>query len=138
MKRFPLAAFSLCLLPLAGAFAAELPDFSADMERRKSEKSYAIPAAEIVAFDFLLNRWDKYHYGCCDFNVTANSIRSNLHSHWDVDRDPFLVNQLGHPYQGATYHGFARASGLGFWPSLAYTFAGSAFWEIAGENTPPS
>jgi hypothetical protein len=138
MSRFPLAVFSLCLLPVAGAFAAELPDFSADMEARKSAKSYAIPAAEIVGFDFLLNRWDKYRYGCCDFNVTSESIRRNLRSRWDVDRDPFLVNQLGHPYQGATYHGFARASGLGFWPSLVYTFAGSAFWEIAGETTPPS
>jgi hypothetical protein len=48
------------------------------------------------------------------------------------------VNQLGHPYQGSMYHGFARASGLSYWEALAYTFAGSAFWEIAGESTPPS
>jgi len=120
-------------VPAAGGNS--MPDFSADIEARKS---YWIPAAEIVAFDFLLNRFDRYHYGCCDYNSTLHSIRSNVRSRWDVDRDPFTVNQLGHPYQGATYHGFARASGLGFWPSLGYTFAGSAFWEIAGETTPPS
>jgi hypothetical protein len=36
------------------------------------------------------------------------------------------------------YHGFARSAGLGFWPSLGLTFAGSAGWEIAGESTRPS
>ena len=36
------------------------------------------------------------------------------------------------------YHGIARSNGLSYWPSVAYTFAGSALWEIAGETTPPS
>jgi hypothetical protein len=36
------------------------------------------------------------------------------------------------------YHGFARSAGLSYWQSLGYTFAGSAFWEIAGETTRPS
>jgi hypothetical protein len=36
------------------------------------------------------------------------------------------------------YHGIARLTGLNFWESFAYTFAGSLFWEIAGETTPPS
>jgi hypothetical protein len=36
------------------------------------------------------------------------------------------------------YHGFARSAGLGYWEASAYTFLGSAFWEIAGETTPPS
>ena len=36
------------------------------------------------------------------------------------------------------YHGFARSAGLNFWEAMVYTFAGSAFWEIAGETTPPS
>ena len=36
------------------------------------------------------------------------------------------------------YHGIARSNGQGYWPSVAYTFAASALWEIAGETTPPS
>jgi hypothetical protein len=36
------------------------------------------------------------------------------------------------------YHGFARSAGLNYWESLGYTFAGSIFWEIAGETTTPS
>jgi hypothetical protein len=74
-------------------------------------KSYVIPALEIIGFDFLLNRINNSHYGCCDYAVTMDSIRRNLRSSWTTDNDPFKVNQLGHPYQGSMYHGFARSAG---------------------------
>ena len=73
-----------------------------------------------------------------NYKVTPASIRRNLRGPWVVDDDPFEINQFLHPYQGAMYHGIARSNGLGYWPSAAYTFAGSALWEIAGEATPPS
>ena len=104
----------------------------------EANKSYAIPAAEIVGFDTLLNLYNRHHFPCCDYDSNLHTIRDNLRSRWDVDHDPFTVNQLGHPYQGSMYHGFARASGLSYWEALAYTFVGSGFWEIAGERTPPS
>ena len=130
-------AFVLPLLPPDEPPATRLPqpDFSREI---REDRSYFIPAAEIVGFDVLLNAFDRAYFGCCDFHVTSASIRRNLRSSWVVDRDPFLVNQFGHPYQGSMYHGFARASGLDFWEGLGYTFLGSAFWEIAGETTPPS
>src|SRR5918993_3623392 len=103
-----------------------------------AEKSYLIPALEIVGFDVLLNLFDRVYFGCCDYDVDLSSIKRNLRRGWQEDRDEFTVNQLGHPYQGSMYHGFARASGLGFWEGMGYTFLGSAFWEIAGETTPPS
>jgi hypothetical protein len=103
-----------------------------------TEKSYLIPALEIVGFDLLLNLFDRAYFGCCDYDVDFESIKRNLHRSWKVDSDEFTVNQLGHPYQGSMYHGFARASGLNYWQGLAYTFVGSAFWEIAGETTRPS
>ena len=102
-----------------------------------ARKSYAIPAAEIVGFEFLLNQFDRHVLGT-DFASNASTIRRNLHSSWVVDRDPFTVNQLGHPYAGSMYQGFARASGLNYWEALGYTFAGSALWEIAGERSLPS
>ena len=103
-----------------------------------TEKSYLIPALEIVGFDVLLNLFDRAYFGCCDYDVDLSSIKRNLHRGWNEDRDEFTVNQLGHPYQGSMYHGFARASGLNYWQGLAYSFVGSIFWEIAGETTRPS
>ena len=134
-------AIAMGLAASAGAlaqespFRANLPDLEARIE---ADKSYSIPALEILGFDFLLNRFNRQYFGCCDYDVSRESIRRNLRSSWVVERDPFLVNQLGHPYQGSMYHGFARASGLTFWEGLLYTQLGSAFWEVAGETTPPS
>lgn len=102
-----------------------------------TRKSYWIPAAEIVGFDLLLNGFNRTFIDD-DYKSNVSSIRRNLSSSWNVDKDPFTTNQLGHPYQGSVYHGFARSAGLDYWESLAYTVVGSAAWEIAGETTPPS
>lgn len=106
--------------------------------QREPRKDYALPALEIIGFDFLLNRYNHAFSGSREYDVSLDSIRRNLRSSWVTDRDPFGINQFGHPYQGSMYYGFARSSGLDFWESLAYTFLGSIGWEIAGENTPPS
>src|SRR5688500_13320721 len=101
-------------------------------------RSYILPVVEIVAMDAGINRVGSQMLEPETFRVTPESIRRNLRGPWVVDDDPFRLNQLGHPYQGAMYHGIARSNGLSYWPSVAYTFAGSALWEIAGETTPPS
>ncbi|MEP6657104.1 MAG: DUF3943 domain-containing protein [Betaproteobacteria bacterium] len=152
-----IAAFGLASIPASGATAEnrDSPDLplqwaaaandsvvsatpvSSQAPRAEAGKSYATPALEIVGFDVLLNLFDRAVLGS-DFKSNLSTIRRNLHSSWTVDSDPFRVNQLGHPYQGSMYHGFARSAGLNYWESLGYTFAGSAFWEIAGEATPPS
>lgn len=111
------------------------PDFSSDIEARKS---YVIPAIEVVGFEALLNFVNRHSGDSADYKSNLSTIRHNLHSSWVIDSDPFKTNQLGHPYQGSMYHGFARSAGLNYWESLGYTFAGSALWEIAGEKTPPS
>jgi hypothetical protein len=115
---------------------AELPELGAPPEFGEN-KNYVLPALEIVGFDSLLNLHNR-NYVSDDYASNFSSIRRNLRSRWNVDSDPFKTNQLGHPYQGSMYFGFARSTGLGFWESFAYTFAGSALWEIAGETTPPS
>lgn len=112
--------------PAAGQSAASEP-----------AKSYIIPALEIIGFDALLNTFDRLVLGE-GYHTSIRSIRRNLNRRWVIENDPFEINQFGHPYQGAMYHGFARSSGLNFWTSLGYTFTGSALWEIAGETTPPS
>src|SRR5437868_8897657 len=98
MMSLPAAALSLALPSLPPdpppPPRPSVPDYT---EEIRDHRSYAIPAAQIVVFDTLLNLWDRHHFGCCDFDSNIHTIRANLRSSWVVDRDPFLVNQLGHP-----------------------------------------
>jgi hypothetical protein len=101
-------------------------------------RSYWIPAADIIGFDYLLNQYNRYLTDVPDYDVTAESIEDNFTRRWAYDSDPFDINQFWHPVQGSMYHGFARSAGLGYWTASAYTFVGSAAWEVAGETTRPS
>lgn len=101
-------------------------------------RSFIVPAVEIVAMDAAINLASRRWFDSSDYSVTAATIRRNLRARWVVEEDPFDINQFLHPYQGAMYHNIARSSGLNYWQAMAYTFAGSALWEIAGETTPPS
>jgi len=124
----------------AGSPAAASPAAPGPLlkEDARLYKSYGAAALEIAAFQLALNRIDHAFVKPDDYRVSMGSIRRNLHSSWVEDRDPFEINQLGHPYQGSVYFNLARSNGLTFWESLGYAFAGSAVWEIAGETTPPS
>lgn len=102
------------------------------------EKDYLLPAAEIVAFNLLLNRFNYYFIDSQVYGSSLRSVRNNVSTKWIVDTDPFSVNQFLHPYQGSVYFGLARSSGLDYWESMAYTFGGSLLWEIAGETGLPS
>ncbi|HEY4338822.1 MAG TPA: DUF3943 domain-containing protein [Steroidobacteraceae bacterium] len=101
-------------------------------------KSYLVPLWEIPTFELLLNRVDHYAVDSQVYASPLSNIQDNLHHKWVVDNDAFATNQFLHPYQGAFYQGLARSSGLDFWQSSAYTFAGSLLWEYAGETTRPS
>jgi hypothetical protein len=123
--------------PLTQAADPAVPLASETGIRPAPQKNYLLPAVEILGFSFLLNEYNR-HFSDDDYKSNISTIRHNLHSSWVVDSDPFRTNQLGHPYLGSMYHGFARSAGLNYWEALGYTFAGSALWEIAGERTPPS
>jgi len=122
---------------LAEEPAGSLPQLG-PTEQIEARKSYSIPALEIIGFDLLLNQFNRRYFEGDDYDTSWSSIKNNLKHGWVTDSDPYDINQLGHPYQGSMYHGFARSAGLGYWESAGYTFAGSVFWEIAGETTPPS
>ena len=108
------------LLSLAAQALENDPD-----KDKPPPRDYAIPALEIVGFQYLLNRYDRSRYGA-DYASNWSTIKRNLRSDWVVDRDPFNINQLGHPYQGSMYYNFARSTGHDYWESLFYSFAGSA------------
>jgi hypothetical protein len=105
---------------------------------RKPDKSYLVPAGEVVGFNVLLNRFNYYFIDKEVYGVTYSSVHTNLTSKWVVDTDPFATNQFMHPYQGSVYFGLSRSAGNDFWESLAYSFGGSLIWEIAGETGLPS
>jgi len=136
----PLAADNAVSGPATGASApADATTPTRQGPPAQPELDYRLPAFEILGFQFLVNRTNRYFgTGREDYRVNLSTIRDNLKSGWGTDKDPFETNQLGHPYQGAMYHGFARSTGHGYWESAGYAFAGSAVWEIAGERTKPS
>ena len=125
-----------CVLSAACATSGAMHPAPPEVDR--GHKSYVLPAIEIVAMDAAVNLAGRLMLEPATYEVTPTSIRRNLRGPWVFDDDPFEINQFLHPYQGAMYHGIARSNGLGYWPSMAYTFTASALWEIAGETTPPS
>lgn len=106
---------------------------------RPTLKNYLIPGLEIPAFEIALNRYDQLVYGPGDFGVSYFTIRDHVtKGPWVVDQDSIQMNQIGHPYSGGIYFGFARSAGLNYWESLIYSNAGSLIWELGGETTEPS
>jgi hypothetical protein len=101
-------------------------------------RSYLIPAAEVAGFIFGLNQFNRHVGGNKDYDSDPDTFWKNLGTAPQFDRDPFSINQLGHPYQGGIYYGFARSAGLNYWESLLYTIGGSFLWETYGERVPPS
>ncbi len=101
-------------------------------------RSVAGAALEVIGFDLALSNLDRAFSRSRDYDVSFHSIEHNVRGPWVTDNDPFKINQFGHPYQGSIYHNIGRSMGLDYWESSALTFAGSVWWEITGERTPPS
>src|SRR5712691_4138466 len=125
----------LLLLVAPAASRAEPPVLDWDTG---AGKSYVIPAAEIAGFLFGLNQVNRHVSNETDYDSEPDTWWKNFRTAPRFDRDPFSVNQLGHPYQGGIYYGLARSSGLNYWESLLYTIGGSWGWETFGEKKPPS
>lgn len=134
-----IAAFAVGVLaPAAGA--ADEPGRAPVLDwDTGAGKSYWIPALEIGGFIFGLNQFNRHLVSPMDdYESDDDSIGRNLRTTPVYDKDPFSVNQIGHPYQGSIYYGLARSAGLDYWQALLYTIGGSFLWETVGETTPPS
>jgi hypothetical protein len=79
------------------------------------------------AYNWYIQRWPWA-------NVGTQTWKHNLRQGFVWDNDCFLDNQLAHPYHGSMYHNAARASGYEFWAAFPFVAAGSASWELFGEN----
>src|SRR2546422_7759457 len=116
----PIATLSSALFALAGTALAQqaLPDLgSSNGESR--EKSYAIPAAEIVGFQFLLNRVDHWIYGA-DYAVTAGANKGNFRPPLGGGDEPHKKQQLRPPPHGSMYHRISRPPGLRLLGAMGY------------------
>ena len=106
----------------------------------EEKKHYVIPAAEMLAESGMLLCFNRYatpwkNYG----HVGWSDIEHNLTSSWVWDQDEFNINQICHPYQGASYFTTARSAGLNFWESAAYTtLFGNIPWELFCECETPA
>ena len=67
-------------------------------------------------------------------HITPKTWWANMEQGWVWDLDDFVVNQIGHPYQGNNYFNAGRANGLSFWESAGITAFGSGTWEYFGET----
>jgi hypothetical protein len=130
----------LLIVIVALALAAPRPGAAAEpLSWETGEgRSYVIPALEIAGFLTGLNQVNRHFIDSKEYGSDGHSIWKNLREPLIIDKDPFSINQLGHPYQGNIYFGAARSAGLDFWRSLGYSLGGSVLWEIAGETTPPA
>jgi hypothetical protein len=134
-----LSSAFLLALATSDAASAEEPAGTPKLSWETGEgKSYLIPALEVPGFVFGLNQFNRHFIDSDDYSTDVDSVWKNLKSSTVIDKDPFSVNQLGHPYQGSIYYGFARSAGLNYWQSALYTLGGSILWETFGETTPPS
>ena len=66
--------------------------------------------------------------------ISPKTWWANMEQGWVWDLDDFVVNQVGHPYQGNNYFTAGRANGLSFWESAGVTAFGSGTWEYFGET----
>ena len=85
-----------------------------------------------------VNRFNAWVLRDSSAKVNPDSWRSNLKNGWSWDKDDFVVNMLGHPYNGSAYFSAARSNGLSYWAGVPLTFFHSAVWEYFGETNPPS
>ena len=106
--------------PTSPATPQTIPIGPPDPERPKQNpswemrpgRSYLIPALEIPAYGFLLNRFDRHFTApTSEYRTNGDTIRMQLtDSRWVLDRDQFSVNQFLHPYGGT---GLLRIGSIG-------------------------
>jgi hypothetical protein len=122
---------ALCSVGASGAVAAQEP--AADSATTEGP-SFWHAAAGVATANWITWAYNWYVQRRPWANVGTQSWGQNLREGFVWDNDSFFGNELLHPYHGSFYHSSARASGYGFWASFPFVAAGSASWELFGEN----
>jgi hypothetical protein len=105
---------------------------------RPTPGNYFLAPGLNVFSNTVLYLWNRYIGQKSWAQISADSIRKNFAGPWEWDRDEFIVNQFGHPYQGSVYHAAARANKFNFYQAILFDAFGSASWELVFETNAPS
>jgi hypothetical protein len=104
----------------------------------RAEPNYITAAAEVFGFNMTVWAYDRFIYQVEWAKISWNTMRENLKHGFVLDEDGFETNQFAHPYHGSFSFTAARSSGINFWKSVPYPFAGSLMWELFMETEYPS
>jgi hypothetical protein len=100
---------------------------------------FLTPAIETFGSNIFVFMLNKYALGNPSWTkISFKTLKNNLTHGFVWDSDGFEMNLLFHPYSGALSFTAARSSGLSFWNSVIFPFAGSLMWELAMETELPS
>jgi len=81
---------------------------------------------------------DRYIFNHNFSRVGFNSIKHNIKTGWEWDKDRFGMNYFFHPFSGSMFFNAARDNGYSFYESVPFAALGSLEWEYFGENTLPA
>lgn len=95
-------------------------------------------AGQVLGLNAGFQLADRYLLDLDYAHISGKTITDNFKYGWVWDNDDFIINQIGHPYQGSLYYSAARANGLNYWQSLPYCVMGSLTWEMFCESDPPA
>lgn len=103
-----------------------------------SKKNGFAAAAQNFTLNMAIWGFDRYILNADFAKISFKSIKKNLTEGFYWDNDQIGNNMFLHPYHGSLYFNSARSRGYNFWESGAFTFGGSAMWELFMENEHPS
>lgn len=126
----------MCAFVLSFASAQE---DSPSADAPKTPPRYLVAAGEIIGNNALVNLFDRLTEGQETWaNDTLGSWWTTLQGPWHFDQDPWMINEIEHPIEGAFYFTTGRSNGLGFWESAAGTALGELMWKLFGELDDPN
>ncbi|MBI2058221.1 MAG: DUF3943 domain-containing protein [Nitrospirae bacterium] len=98
--------------------------------RAVAELSALIGTGTVIHYSKRENNRSKFVYP-----PTWDGLKGKIRGGWEFDTNTFVVNSLGHVYDGVLYYQIGRSNGFGPLGSLGFSFGGSLLWEYVGEFT---
>ena len=133
VRKYPLFVL-LIVLPYYTA-AEPVPDGTVSALDSPGSRRPLIAGAETLVINAVFTGLTGYVFNFPWARPSSATIYDNFTSPWEWEAtDGFMVNQIGHPYQGSLYFNAGRANGFTFYESLVFSALGTFTWEAFGER----